>query len=46
VTNAQNTVSPLAPATTPRARRGDAAVIARYIQDLTHAGNADVRPPA
>jgi hypothetical protein len=42
--NPPNPVAPLPPTATPRARRGDAAVFAQYIQDLTHAGNADVRP--
>jgi hypothetical protein len=29
--------------TTPRARRGAAAVIAQYIQDLTHPSESDLR---
>ena len=44
--NPQSPVSPLTPATTPRARRADASVFAQYIQDITHAGNADARRSA
>jgi hypothetical protein len=46
VKNPPNPVSPETPTTTPRTRRGDAAVFAQYIQDLTHAGAADARPAA
>jgi hypothetical protein len=31
------------PASTPRARRGDAAVVAQYIQDLTQSSVAEPR---
>ncbi len=44
--NTADSTSTLTPTTTPRARRGDVAVFAQYIQDLTHAGSADARPAA